>query len=138
MKHRSLTMPVLLAAAGLACSVSGCTVKATLKTSTDAVTNVLSSTLGGSWLTEEGLVKQGEKVNAFAALNFDNLKQDMAQGKGEYLASFGTLLGVPREHERTFSTFARENYTLLIPSDRTTPGEMLTALAREMSADPRP
>ncbi len=138
MKHRSLALPVLLAAAGLACFVSGCTVKATIKTSTDAVTNVLSSTTGRSWLTEDGLVKRGEKVNAFAALNFDNVKQGMAQGKGEYLASLGTLLGVPREHERAFSTFARENYALLIPSDRTTPGEMLTALVREMSSDPKP
>ena len=136
MTHIIRTVPVLLVAAGLACTLSGCTVKATVKTVADIMTNFLSSTSGKSWLTEDGLVKQELKIRAFAAVNFESLKRDMARGHGEYLSSLGTLLGVTRDHQEDFSTLAREKYPVLIPSDRTKPGEMLTALAREMSAEP--
>ncbi len=127
---------IVVAVAGLVYSLAGCTVKATTKTTTDVMTNFLSSTSGKSWLSEDGLVKRDLKVKAFAAVNFENLKRDMAQGHGEYLSSLGTLLGVPGDSQEDFSTLAREKYPVLIPSDRTTPGEMLTALAREMSTEP--
>jgi len=118
------------------CVLSGCTVKATIKTTTDVMTNFLSSTSGKSWITEDGIVQQDLKVKAFVAINFNNLKHDMAQGQGEYLASFGKLLGVPHGREQEFSNFAKIKYSVLIPSDRTRPGEMLAALSREMSALP--
>lgn len=136
MKQIAHTLSVVVAVAGLVCSLSGCTLKASTETSTDGVTNFLSSTSGKSWFTEDGLIQQNRKASAFVAMNFENLKQNMAQGRGEYLSSLGRLLGVPRDHHREFSTLAREKYPVLIPSDRTTPGEMLAALAREMSTDP--
>lgn len=103
---------------------------------TDNTTDTLSTTTPGLWFTGEGLVKDDQKVNAFAALNFENLKHDMAQGRGEYLASLGTLLGVPRDHQAEFFALTQENYPILVHSDRTTPGEMLAALNRELSANP--
>jgi len=102
----------------------------------DNTTDTLSTTTPGLWFTGEGLVKDDQKVNAFAALNFENLKQDMAQGRGEYLASLGTLLGVPRDHQAEFFALTQEKYPILVRSDRTTPGEMLAALNRELSANP--
>ncbi len=136
MKRIAHILFIVVAVAGLVYSLAGCTVKATTKTTTDVMTNFLSSTSGKSWLSEDGLVKQELKIKAFAAVNFENLKRDMAQGHGEYLSSLGTLLGVPGDSQEDFSTLAREKYPVLIPSDRTTPGEMLTALAREMSTEP--
>ena len=137
MKQRVQTLIGLVAVAGLVCTLSGCTIKATLKTVTDGVVNILSSTSGKSWLTEDGLVKTEEKVNVFAAMNFDNLKQDMAKGEGEYLASLGTLLGIPDSQQDEFSTLAKERYQALVPSETTTPGEMVAALSRELSANPQ-
>lgn len=102
----------------------------------DNTTDTLSTTTPGLWFTGDGLVKDGQKVNAFAALNFENLKHDMAQGRGEYLASLGTLLGVPRDHQAEFFALTQEKYPILVRSDRTTPGEMLAALNRELSANP--
>lgn len=103
---------------------------------TDNTTDSLSTTTPGLWFTGDGLVKDDQKVNAFAALNFENLKHDMAQGRGEYLASLGTLLGVPRDHQAEFFALTQEKYPILVRSDRTTPGEMLAALNRELSANP--
>ncbi len=103
---------------------------------TDNTTDTLSTTTPGLWFTGEGLVKDDQKVNAFAALNFENLKHDMAQGRGEYLASLGTLLGVPRDHQAEFFALTQKKYPILVQSDRTTPGEMLAALNRELSANP--
>lgn len=103
---------------------------------TDNTTDSLSTTTPGLWFTGDGLVKDDQKVNAFAALNSENLKHDMAQGRGEYLASLGTLLGVPRDHQAEFIALTQEKYPILVRSDRTTPGEMLAALNRELSANP--
>ena len=137
MKQPARMLIGLVAVTGLACTLSGCTIKATLKTVTDGVVNVLSSTSGKSWLTEDGLVKSEEKVNVFAAMTFDNLKQDMAKGEGEYLTSLGTLLGITHDQQDEFSTLAKDRYDILVPSEATTPGEMVAALSRELSANPR-
>lgn len=103
---------------------------------TDTTTDTLSTTTPGLWFTGEGLVKDDQRVNAFAALNFENLKHDMAQGRGEYLVSLGTLLGVPRDLQAEFFALTQEKYPILVRSDRTTPGEMLAALNQELSANP--
>ena len=87
-----------------------------------------------SWVTADGLVKDEYKAQAFAAINFENLKQNMAQGQGEYLASLGNLLGVPKQQEAEFFLLTQEKYALLIPSDETTPEDMLAALHRELVA----
>ena len=97
--------------------------------------NFLSSTTAKSWITEDGLVKKEEKVEAFVAINFENLKQDMARGQGEYLTSLGTLLEIPTGHRQKFYLLARAKYPLLISSERTTPDAMLAGLFREMSAN---
>ncbi len=132
-RHIAICLVLL---AGLTASISGCTVKATTKTTTDTMTNFFSSTSGHSWFTEDGLAKRDLKVQAFVAMNFDNLQQDMARGEGEYLTSFGTLLGVPDDQFGEFSKLARENYTVWIPSAKATPSTMLTAVSRELSGNP--
>src|SRR5437016_4306155 len=40
---------------------------------------------GTSGCTNDGTIMASEKVNVFAALNFENLSQEMAQGQGEHL-----------------------------------------------------
>jgi hypothetical protein len=103
---------------------------------TDNTTDTISSTTPGLWYTGDGLVKSEYKTIAFTTLNFENLKHDMAQGRGEYLASLGTLLGVPRDRQVEFFSLAQEKYPILVYPDRTTPHEMLQALHRELVASP--
>ena len=94
-------------------SSTGCTLKATLDTTSDGVTNFLSSTTGKSWWTEDGLVKRGEQARAFVAINYDSLLQHMAQGEGEYLRAFGTILGIPPHQEPFFQRLVQAHYNTL-------------------------
>ena len=127
----------LLPVVVLACALSACTLKGTVKATTDPTTDILSSTSGKSWFTEDGLVKDESKAIAFVDLNFDNLKQDAARGQGEYLVSLGTLLGVKSDDQPQFVSFTQARYPILFPSDRTVPSETLAAFTREWSATRR-
>jgi hypothetical protein len=113
--------------------LSACTLKGTTDQVTDTTQNTTVSTSGRSWFTEDGLVRQGEHVNAFAALNYDNLAHDMAFGGGEYLSALGTLLGVPDDQRAAFLTVAQGRYTQLAQSDRATPVNLLAGLDRTLS-----
>lgn len=90
-------------------------------------------TSGTSGCTNDGLVKNDQKVIVFASANFDNLKQDMAQGQGEYLSSLATLMAIPTEHQREFFALTQGKYASLVKSETTTPDEMLVALNQELS-----
>ena len=117
----------LFTIAVLALAVSACTFKGTTKATTDMTSDVTATTSGKSWF-EGGLVKKDQEVNAFAHLNFDNLKQDMAKGRGEYLASLGSLMGVTPAYQNEFFALTQAHYTTLVRSEQTTPAEMLVAI----------
>ena len=111
-------------------------IKGTIKATTDPTTDISSSTSGKTWFTEEGLVRDDYRITAFTTINFENLKDEMARGHGEYLASLGTLLGVADIHRAEFYALTQEKYSLLVSSDRTTPDQMVAALNRELAAHP--
>jgi hypothetical protein len=93
-------------------------------------------TSGTSGCTNDGFVKNDKKVDVFASVNFENLKENMAQGQGEYLTSFATLLGVTNDLQPEFFALTHDKYTSLIQSDTTTSTEMLVSLKQEMASDP--
>ncbi len=113
--------------AALVLVLPACTLKGSVNQTTDTTSNITGTTSGKSWF-EGGLVKKDQAVNAFADLNFENLKQDMAAGHGEYLASLGSLMGIAPAHEADFFSLTQAHYTTLIRSEQTTPAEMLVAL----------
>ena len=119
----------LLPAAVSLLAMTACTTKLTPNP-----TDTTSSTTPGAFFTQDGLLKDDQKINAFVTFNFDNLKDEMARGQGEYLTSLGTLLGVREARQADFLALAREKYPVLVTSDRTTPGEMVAALKSELSA----
>ncbi len=116
--------------------ISGCTVKATLKSTSDAISNVLSSTTGRSWFTEDGLVRKGEEALAFASMNFENLQGDMAQGGGEYLTSFAELLSIKTARLDEFTSMVQSRYAKLITSPKTTPETFMGNLFEELARPP--
>ncbi len=115
-------------------ALSACTVKASFKASSDAMTDFVSSTSGHAWLTQDGLIKAEHKLQAFVTVSFENLQQDMAQGRGEYLVSLWALLGGTHDQEDAFFTRTQETYTRLAPSQQTTPDEMLVSLTRVLAS----
>lgn len=100
--------------------LSGCSIIESIK-------DTLSSTTPGDWFTGDGLLKADQKVNAFVALNFENVKQDMAQGRGEYLASLSTLMGVPQDRQASFFAYAQSQYPVVI-AHRSGPQEVIALL----------
>lgn len=127
----SLARPVtrLIPLLMLALILPACTFKGTTKQTTDTTSNITGTTSGKSWF-EGGLVKKEQAVQAFADLNFENLKQDMAMGRGEYLASLGALMGVAPARQDEFFALTQSHYTTLVRSNQTTPSELLVALNR--------
>lgn len=83
---------------------------------------------GTSGCTNDGQVMADQRTNMFAAMNFDNLSQEMAQGKGEHLASLATLMGIPAEQHTAFFALTQERYTAMVEAGETSSVALVKAL----------
>jgi hypothetical protein len=126
---RNLFSCVLIAAATLTLEATGCTIKGTINQITDTTSNVTGTTSGSAWWNEDGQIKPDFKATAFVTLNQGNLRQDLAAGRGEYLASAGRLLGVPEERQPEFFSTIQAGYAETIDKDPAS----LMALLRDTS-----
>lgn len=91
---------------------------------------------GTSGCTNDGQVMADQKTNMFAQLNFDNLSQEMAQGKGEHLASLATLMGIPGEQHTAFFALTQERYTALVQAGETSSVALVKALNDAVGKSP--
>lgn len=91
---------------------------------------------GTSGCTNDGVVMGQHKVNAFAAINLENLSQEMAQGGGEHLTSPATLMGIPAEHQPEFFALTQEKYLSLIEAGEASPMALVKALNEATAAHP--
>jgi hypothetical protein len=91
---------------------------------------------GTSGCTNDGQVWASEKVNVFAAINFDNLAQEMAQGKGEHLTSLATLMGIPVAQQPAFFAMTQKKYTTLVQEGETSPKAVVKAIHDAMVDHP--
>ena len=82
-------------------------------------------------------MNQEEKIEVFAAANFDYLKADMARGQGDHLSTFALLLGIPPEQQAEFFSFTQDKFPVLFPSERVASSAMVTALTSELSRHPQ-
>lgn len=83
---------------------------------------------GTSGCTNDGQVMADQRTNMFAAMNFENLSQEMAQGKGEHLASLATLMGIPAEQHTAFFALTQERYTAMVQAGETSSVALVKAL----------
>jgi hypothetical protein len=109
---------------------AGCTLKSTVKETTDTTSNVTGTTSGRTWFTEDGLLHPEHKLTAFTTLNQTNVEQDLARGQGEYLTSLGALLGLSDDQQAAFHTKAQGAFETLLTSDHETRLQQLRTLAR--------
>lgn len=98
--------------------------------------NTFAISSATSGCTNDGQIWAQEKVNVFAAMNFDNLTQEMAQGNGEHLASLATLMGVPADRHAQFFTLTQARYTSLMEAGDTSPVAMIKALNEAIANTP--
>jgi Protein of unknown function (DUF3015) len=108
---------------------SGCTLKSTIKQTTDTTSNVTGTTSGHAWWNEDGLLLPEHKAIAFAKYNEANLEQDLARGQGEYVASLATLLGIPSHQRSVFQAKAQGAFDTLTTPDHEAQIHRLRTLA---------
>ena len=90
---------------------------------------------GTSGCTNDGVIMKNKHIN-MASRAFESLAEEMAQGRGEHLASLAVLLGVRVETQPDFFALVQEKYTLLVGPDDTTAVTMLQALQAAMAERP--
>ncbi|MGB4067755.1 MAG: DUF3015 family protein [Nitrospira sp.] len=115
--------------ASLMFGTTGCTLKATINQTTDTTSNITGTTSGAAWWSEDGQIKPDFKTTAFVSFNHENLRQNLAAGRGEYLVSMSTLLGIPEDRQPAFFSAAQASYTQMADRDSTA----LLALLKDTS-----
>lgn len=126
---RNLFGGLVIIGASLILGASGCTIKSTVKQITDTTSNVTGTTSGSAWWNEDGQIKPDFKVTAFVTLNQENLRQDLAAGRGEYLTSVSRLLDIPEERQPVFFSTVQASYAETVDQDP----DVLLAQLREIS-----
>ena len=82
---------------------------------------------------ERKVVSKAAQAAEFVESTWDNLSQELAQGRGEHMASLAALLDVPSEQQAAFSSLAQERYRALAQQGRVTPGVMLAQLKEDVA-----
>jgi hypothetical protein len=81
-------------------------------------------------------VKAEREQAAFAEVNFQDLKSNMAAGGGEFLASFATLLGCESPANPELAKMTQEKFEVIFASASTTPMQMLSSVKQQIKASP--
>jgi hypothetical protein len=116
---------------GIAPKVLGATTNGTSGSQTFGIS---SGTLG---CHQGGTVTADAKVQIFTGANLDRLARDMAQGGGETLDAFATLLRIRAEDKPAFFRLTQARFTDLFAGDAVTAGAMLASLEHAMASDER-
>ena len=130
LRHQ-LTATVGIMALGL--TLSACN---TTKATVDTTVRFFSSTSPEDLFSADGIVKQEQKINLFAGVAYENLRQESAAGGGEYLTSLASLYEIPVARHGEFVHFVQTRHSDLfgkgLNEDRTAHLEMVKALNRAL------
>ncbi|MDD5305145.1 MAG: DUF3015 family protein [Elusimicrobia bacterium] len=89
-------------------------------------------TLKGAWVRNE------KKQAAYAEVNLQKRSTEMAQGGGEYLNAFASLMGANDESsKKAFISLTQQKYETLFPTANTDSATMLRNLRAAMAVDPK-
>ncbi len=89
----------------------------TTKASIDTTVNFFSSTSPDAMFTADGLVEQKQKINLFAGVAYENLRQEAAAGAGQYVTSLAVLYGVPAAQHQDFGRVLQRRHADLFAAD---------------------
>lgn len=133
MSARNLGLAMCVAAAGL--TVGACnTTKATM----DTTVNFFSSTSPNELFSADGMVLKEQKINLFAGVAYENLRQEAAAGGGQYVSALASLYEIPAGKHEDFGRMLQRNHADLfaagLKEDRTAHLKMVNALNRELVA----
>lgn len=110
------------------------TTEATLHTTKD----FFSSTSPHDMFTGDGLVVKEQKINLFAGVNYENLRQEAAAGGGQYVSALASLYEIPVDKEQDFGQVLQRKHATLfavgLEEDRTAYLKMVSVLNQELVA----
>ncbi len=93
-------------------------------------------TSGTSNCVRGGVVMTEREQAAFAEVNFEDLKRNMAAGGGEFINSFATLLGCEDSAKPTFASMTQAKYETIFPTSTTSPMQMLGSVKAQIKSTP--
>jgi hypothetical protein len=93
-------------------------------------------TSGTSGCTEDGAVKFAKEAEVFAEINLDSLRREMADGQGEFVTAFASLLGSSSAKVPQLVQFFHNEYTTLFPSAATSSAELMQTLQDKLAQHP--
>lgn len=89
-------------------------------------------TVNGGWVANE------KRQAVYAEVNLQKLSKEMAQGGGEYLSAFASLMGATDQPSKeAFYKLTQQKYDVLFPTANTDSASMLRSLRRAMASDPK-
>ena len=128
---QNVAIALCVVAAGL--SVGGCN---TTKATVDTTVNFFSSTSPNELFTSDGMVKKEQKINLFAGVAYENLRQEAATGRGQYVSALAALYEIPVSRQGEFGQVLQRNhadlFTADLQDDRSAHLKMVNALNREL------
>jgi hypothetical protein len=93
-------------------------------------------TSGTSGCSQHSIVKRDMAPVYYAEANIEELKVEMAQGKGEYVSIFADALGCPETLKPEFSKMTKEKYETIFPKSDVSPIQMLDNVKKMMKEAP--
>jgi hypothetical protein len=103
-------------------------------TTNETGTQTFGITSETSGCTEDGAVKLAKSAEVYAEVNLDSLRREMAQGQGEFVATFASLLGARGENVDALVKIFQTNYTMLYSSSDTSATELLSSLQNVLNS----
>lgn len=110
----------------------------TTKATVDTTVNFFSSTSPNDLFTSDGMVVKEQKINLFAGVAYENLRQEAATGSGQYVTALAALYEIPVSKQGEFGQVLQRKHADLfaadLQDDRTAHLKMVAALNRELTA----
>jgi hypothetical protein len=92
-------------------------------------------TSGTSGCAKHSIVQNDKKGIHYAEANFQNLQVEMAEGHGEFVENFASVLGCSPASYGEFSNTMRAHYSEIF-DESATPSKVLTRVKGAMQAEP--
>lgn len=113
-------------------AIFGATTNSMLTQSFGISSETAGCTVKGAWVRNE------RKAAAYAEVNLQKLSTEMAQGGGEYLNAFASLMGAnDAASKKAFIAMTQSKYETLFPTANTDSATMLRNLRAEMAVNPK-
>ena len=106
-----------------------------MTTNHSTLTQPLGITTGTSECKASSIVMREKEVQYFAEVNQDDLSREMAQGQGEKLTALASLYGCQGDASGEFAKMTQTSFERILPAEKTSAGDMIQNLNRELSTN---